>query len=162
MKTAPSDAVRFVMNIAKTFPIFDDVSIYKGDRVYFYKKAQLFAHDMMTGFAHTPYAMLKNIDTLTGEADYKIPSLLRKLGILVYNQNLAAKVDQRVELLADSPEEVEIRANMLWACHLMCGNLFQKRHMTIDSVTLDGILWVASQTKSPDDKPYHLTITTDY
>lgn len=161
MKSAPEHAVQRVVDIATVFPIFDDVSIYKGERVFFYKKAQLLVHDMAVGFADTPYGHVKGIEKLTGEADYKIPALLRKLGILVYDSMLSEKVDNRVELPADSSDEIEIRANMLYACDLICNRL-RERKIKVSPSTLDGILWVQSQKKHPSDKPYHLTSTTDY
>lgn len=159
--SAPRDAAALAADLARTFPIFDDISIYKGEKVYFYKKAQLLIHDIVTGFPDTKYGHIRGVGELSGEADYKIPALLRKLGILVYDAELAEKVDTRVPIPADSPEEIEIRANMLHACDIICRGL-KKRHIAIDSVTLDGILWLQSQKKNPADKPYHLTMTTDY
>lgn len=161
LKNAPVDAMQFIKALAREFPVFDDVSVYKGEKIYFYKKAQLFVHDLMTAFPDYPYKRLNGLSQLTGKADYKIPARLRDLGILVYSSSLSEKVDARVELPADSPEEIEIRACMLVACDLICHALAE-RDIRLDPVTLDGILWVQSQTKREGVKPYHLTRTTDY
>jgi len=161
LKSSPTDGTEFIYALAKEFPIFQDVSLYKGIDVPFYKKAQLLAHDLVVGFPNSPYARLTGIDELTGEADYKVPALLRKFGILEYSKELAEKVDKRIELPQDSLEEIEIRAGMLWTCHLICEKLKAKK-INLDPINLDGILWVQSQTKSGEDKPYHLTLTTNY
>ncbi len=161
LKEAPHDATDLLTRLVSEFPTFDDTSIYQDQRIFFYKKAQLFIHDLVIGFPDTPYAKITGLADFTGEADYKIPAILRKLSILEYDQELSDLVDSRTELVADSVYEVEIRAGMLAACHLICEGLKQ-RGIKVLPIELDGILWVASQTKSPDDKPYHLTLTTDY
>lgn len=157
---APRDAVSLSFDLAKTFPIFDDVSPYQGKMIPFYKKSQLLVHDLLMLTQGSPYPKIVNTKELTGEADYKIPALLRHFGILRYSDSLAKQVDHRVELLPDSHEEVEIRASMLWACQLICERL-RERHIDLDPVNLDGILWVQSQSIQLE-KPYHLTLTTDY
>ncbi len=43
-------------------------------------------------------------------ADYRVPVVLRELGVLRYAPALAEAVDSRRELTAGSQEEVEIRA----------------------------------------------------
>lgn len=158
---SPMDATEFIADLATKFPTFQDVSYYKGQPVYFYKKAQLLANDLSTGFDHSKYVNLSGLDYLTGEADYKIPALLRKFGVLQYAKDLAVKVDSRTELAPDSAEEIEVRAGMLWACHLIVQKL-KPKYPDINALTLDGILWILSQDKSLLDKPYHLTLTTDY
>lgn len=158
---APTNATEFIVDLGQKFPTFYDVSTYKGMEVLFYKKAQLLAHDLLVGFQGSKYALLTGSDLLTGEADYKVPAILRKLGILKYSYHLSQMVDSRTVLMSDSKEEVEIRANMLVACDLIVRQL-KPRYPDINALTLDGILWVASQSKSAQDKPYHLTLTRDY
>lgn len=46
----------------------------------------------------------------TCDADYRVPVVLRELGVLGYAPALAEAVDSRRELAAGSQEEVEIRA----------------------------------------------------
>lgn len=155
------DATAFIIDLAQKFPTFYDVDHYKGKEVLFYKKAQLFAHDLLIGFAGSKYSHITGADQLTGEADYKVPAILRKLGVLEYSDHLSRLVDSRTILPPRSCEEIEIRANMLVACDMILQKL-QPLYPAINALTLDGILWVASQDKSPSDKPYHLTLTRDY
>lgn len=159
--TAPLDATRLTISIAEEFTTFKDLSIYKGQEVMFYKKAQLLVHDLVVGFPKSKFSLITGLDKLTGEADYKVPAILRKFEILQYSSHLASLVDSRTVLQQDSNEEIEIRANMLVACNSIVQKL-KPKHPDLNSLTLDGILWVASQKKSSGDKPYHLTLTTDY
>lgn len=155
------EAFPLLDSISKEFFGFDDVSTYKGRKVYFYKKAQLLLSDFYFHFEGKGYGAIKNVDLLPGCADYKIPMLMRRLGILEYRPQLAQKVDHRIELKSGSAEEVEIRANMLWAIQLMMRRL-RKRITGINPFVIDGSLWLQSQEKHPNDKPYHLTETINY
>jgi hypothetical protein len=161
LESAPHDATELTLALAGEFAIFRDTASYKGKTVLFYKKAQLLVHDLKEGFPGTKYSEVTGFENLTGEADYKVPAILRKMGILVYDQELASKVDNRTEIYSGSAEEVEIRAGMLVALNLMVEKL-KSKYPAINALTLDGILWVMSQSKSSDDKPYHLTLTVDY
>lgn len=78
-----------------------------------------------------------------------------------YSPALAKVVDSRIEIESGSEMEVEIRANMIWATELMCREL-AKNGVKISPIELDSVLWVMSQSKSKNDKPYHLTLTVDY
>ncbi|MBP9669951.1 hypothetical protein KBD75_00970 [Candidatus Woesebacteria bacterium] len=161
LTSAPKDAPELTLALAAEFEIFRDTASYKGETIHFYKKAQLLVHDLKEGFPGTKYSQIENISDLTGEADYKVPAILRKMEILVYDIELAKKVDNRIELTSGSAEEVEVRAGMLVALNVMVEKL-KPAYPQMNALTLDGILWVMSQTKSGDDKPYHLTLTVDY
>lgn len=160
-QNASRDAIELLNQIITIFPAFDDKSEYKGRTIYFYKKAQLLIHELSNKAKASEYGKVTGIDNLTGKADYKIPAILRNCSILVYSPKLADMVDNRKELDSSSSMEVEIRANMLWANHLICKKL-KPIHPTITPMVLDGILWIASQKKTPNNKPYHLTKTTAY
>lgn len=161
LNTAPKDATELILALADEFEIFRDTAKYKNQTVLFYKKAQLLVHDLKEGFVGTKYSQISNIDELTGEADYKVPAILRNMGILVYDAELSTKIDNRVELASGSVEEIEIRAGMLVALNLIVEKL-KPKYPAMNALTLDGILWIMSQTKSENDKPYHLTLTIDY
>lgn len=161
LSKSPKDATQFIFNLAQEFPTFYDVSTYKGREVLFFKKAQLLAHDLSAYFSKSGYVSLIGLGQLTGEADYKVPAILRRLGILAYDKELSSKIDNRIIIDVGSAEEIEIRAGMLWACHVIVEKL-QKRYPTMNALTLDSMLWVASQDKLPSNKPYHLTMTKAY
>lgn len=161
LKEANEDAMGLLKLIVNTFPSFDDSSQYKSKTIYFHKRAQLLVSDIYQLFNGSNYGKLNDVSQLTACADYKIPWILRKLGILSYSELLAKKVDNKIELQHGSEEEVEIRACTIWANELIKQKLKQKIS-TIDSIHINDHLWLLSQAKSPKDKPYHLTRTTAY
>ena len=161
LKEGKSDALRILNLITKNFPSFNDFAIYKGCKVFFHKKAQLFIRDANEVLKRIGFEGLKNVDQITAFGDYKIPWILRKFGILEYSPELAKKIDNRIEIKAGSEEEIEIRANAIWAIELMKREI-QKKIPKISAPDIDSWLWLKSQQKSPDDKPYHLTRTIFY
>lgn len=155
------DALELLDLIVKYFPSFNDFSIYKGKTIYFYKRAQLLVADIYQMFNGGGYGKLKNWDKITACADYKLPMVLRKLKILEYSKELENKIDNKVEILKDSEEEIEIRANTIWAVELIKKEL-KKNIPKIDSIHINDHLWLLGQIKSEKDKPYHRTRTISY
>jgi hypothetical protein len=158
---ANGDAKKLLELIVQNFPSFSDVSPYKDKHVYFHKRSQLLVADIYQIFDGKGFGELKNVDTLTACADYKLPQILRKLGILEYTTALAEKIDTKTEIAHNSPEEVELRANTIWAVELIKQEV-KKRSPQIMSFEVNDHLWLATQEKFPDDKPYHRTRTTAY
>lgn len=163
VEQASGNATKIVELLVYDFPnVFDDIANYHGHEVKFYKKAQLIPSHLFNikklGFISVP---LNGYDELTAFADYKVPQLLRKFGILEYVDKLANKVDNKIELISGSDEEIEIRANTIWAVELVTKILKQKFPHT-NAAEVDGIFWHKGQKKSPDDKPYHRTRTIWY
>lgn len=154
-------ALSLLDQITQTFPGFRDIHQYQNKQIIFHKKAQLLVSDLAHIKGIENKITITNLDQLTGKADYKIPALLRNHGILEYSSELAKIVDNRITIPAGSVIEVEIRASMIWATELISQGL-KKQGILSSPIELDNILWVMSQEKSPQDKPYHLTLTTDY
>jgi len=158
---AQGDALKLLDLILENFSSFRDTSVYNNEEVYFYKRAQLLVADIFQLFDSKGFGALKNIDQFTACADYKLPQILRKSGILVYEKFLADKIDNKVELDHDSKEEVEIRANTIWAVELLRQEIF-KFQPDIKAFEINDHLWLATQEKFPDDKPYHRARTMAY
>lgn len=90
--------------IVNEFPFFEDVADYKGEKVFFYKRVQLLLSDIYQMLNNKESINFKNVDELTACADYKLPQILRKLGILEYSEELAKKIDSKQELNEKSEE----------------------------------------------------------
>lgn len=161
VSTAEKDAIKLLNFILETFPSFEDTETYDNQSVYFLKRAQLLVADIYQLFGKRGYGELLNVGEITACADYKLPQALRKFGILNYSPELASRIDQRVELISGSPEEVEIRASVIWAVEMIKQRV-HKRLPQITSMEINDHIWLYTQTKRPDDKPYHLTRTTAY
>ncbi len=143
---ANGNALKLLEMIVSEFPSFYDSSDYKGKEIIFQKRAQLLVSDICQTFKKQGLAS-KSVDQLTACADYKLPQIMRRFGIM--------------ELPHDSEEEVEIRANTIWAVEFMKEEI-KKRNPEITSMGIDDHLWLASQEKFADEKPYHRTRTTAY
>ena len=156
IKDLSSDEELFLLIIDKFSTVFSDVTTYKGEKVYFYKLAQLLTSDIL----HIR-KLKEKIDVdythLLGCADYKIPQVLRSLGILQYTVELAQLIDNKQEIDKDSEAEIEIRANMIVAIHEI-----SKRTKNICPIEVNDLLWLMGQEKNENIKPYHLTRTRFY
>lgn len=161
VRKAKGDALRLVELILEHFPSFNDFSSYKGRKIYFQKRAQLLVADIYQMFNGDGYGKMKNLDEITACADYKLPMVLRKLGILEYSKEIRDKIDNKIEILKDSEEEIEIRANTIWAVDFIKDQL-KKKIPKINSIHINDHLWLLGQIKNPKDKPYHLTRTIAY
>ena len=63
-------------------------------------------HTAIKCFNNPEKVLLNNAEKLTMFADYRIPQILRHYGIIEYEQSLKNKIDNRIELLPNSIEEV--------------------------------------------------------
>jgi hypothetical protein len=158
---AQGSAARLVGEVVHRFPSFNDVASYRGREVRFYKRAQILIADLIGSFAGEGLGAFTDLDTLTAFADYKVPQVLRRLGILTYSPALAAIVDARTLIPAGSPMEVEIRAGTIWACELLRRALTDRGRI-LRAFEVDWLLWSAGQSLPPDTRPYHRTITIFY
>jgi hypothetical protein len=98
---------------------------------------------------------------LTAFADYKLPQVLRHLGILNYSPELAQMVDNQVLLSPGSAEEIEIRANTIWAVEVIRQELERCGRKT-RAFEIDWLLWNMGQEDTYRAKPYHRTVTIFY
>lgn len=161
VERAQHSAVRLIELLTQDFSSFRDEAIYGGRTVYFYKRAQIFCADLYGAFGGRSWGEFSDIDALTAFADYKVPQVLRHLGILRYSAELAERIDRREELAAGSPEEIEIRAHTIWAVELLKREL-EKLGRSLRSFEIDWFLWNLGQREEFRTKPYHRTRTIFY
>jgi len=152
LKKAEYDSVKIVKLIVEDFPSFRDISKLDGKEIYFLKRAQICAQDL----SYLKELKIKNVDTLTAFADYKIPQMLMKFGVISYNPDLAKKIDDYVLVPAGSREEIEIRSATIW-----CIELIKQKLEKYSAAEIDNALWLISQSKL-DVKPYHRTYSIYY
>jgi len=145
-----NDAKILFKILIEQFPSFKDIGYYDNEPIGFYKRAQLLVSDISQD------EKLRNIRTLTACADYKLPQVLRRYGILRYSPNLAEVIDNKIEIPHGDSREIEIRANTLHAIELI------KEKIGASSSEINDYVWLEGQIKLPTDKPYHRTRTTAY
>jgi hypothetical protein len=161
VESARGDAAQLARLVAQNISSFDDTTLYNGHVVNFFKRAQILAGDLYGSFGGEKWGAFKNLHDLTAFADYKLPQILRAWGILNYAPALAKCVDRKIPLAKDSPEEIEIRAGMIWGVELLRHALAQHDRV-LNSVQMDWFLWNTSQGQVKGMKPYHRVRTIYY
>ncbi len=163
IEQAKKNAVELTLLLAKDFPSFNDVALYRNRRVRFLKRAQICVADLYGSFGGKSWGALTTMDQLTIFADYKLPQVLRHYGILEYQPSLARRIDAQELLEAGSEEEVELRAATIWACELLRRELASHDHPmnTMTAAEIDLRLWLLGQ-HSTEMRPYHRTRTIYY
>ncbi|MFH1489227.1 MAG: queuosine salvage family protein [Pseudomonadota bacterium] len=159
--SAGGSALKLTRLLAGGLASFRDRALYDGEEVFFYKRAQILAADLFAAFDGKGLGDFKDMEILTAFADYKLPQVLRQAGVLVYDGPLSLKVDQGVLIDAGGPEEVEIRANTLWAVELIRQEL-KRAGKNLRSFEIDWALWNLGQQEAFRVKPYHRTVTIFY
>ena len=142
----PPDGGRSAEGLAealRAMPFFDDTG--------FWKRAQITAND----FQLAGIVEFDDIDRLTIFADNLVPHVLRVDGILLYDQELAQRIDAG-ELLPAGGEEREIRGCAVHACELIA------RELDVPPRILDVWLWNRGQSERYKSRPRHRTRTVYY
>jgi len=143
IESAKGSAELLAEQLASGMPFFDDPG--------FYKRAQITANDL----ALAGVAEFSDLDSLTIFADNLVPHVLRVEGVLVYDAELAARIDSGV-LLPKGREETEIRACAVHACELIAARLQTPPRV------LDVALWNLGQAARYKALPRHRTRTVYY
>lgn len=142
------------------FDSFRDVSCYRGQPVYFMKRAQICALDLSVAWQQHDFPSLAGTEELTAFADYRVPQALRHLGVLQLDPDFAASIDAGLELDADSEGEIELRAATIVAVDRMTGALRAAGKAT-PTWQVDWYLW--SLARGPDVRVgHHRTRTIFY
>lgn len=143
-------------------PFFNDVSSYDELTVPFFKRAQITAADLAIAFCGEGFGQFDDLHRLTIFADNLVPHVLRVDGILLYTEELAARIDSAQLIPAGSKEEVELRACAVHAVELMARTLINDG-CEISPMKLDYLLWNRGQQPYYKKiRPRHRTRTVYY
>lgn len=143
--------------IIKYFPNFKDERKYREKTIYFYKLAQLLTSDILH-IRELKENIKVDYSHLVGCSDYKIPQVMRGLGILEYSYKLSNIIDNKKEIKVNSEYEIEIRANMLVAIDLIKKKLGNR----VCAIDINDYIWSQGRNKNIELKPYHLTRSINY
>ncbi len=143
------------------FPRFNDVSDYHGHRVQFHKLAQLALWSLHRALHRSGEWALTDLDDMTAFADYIVPLALRLMGMIEYTPELEARIAAGDMIERDSDEEIEIRAQTLYATALLTDAINEIRPADKQVVVpqIDFRLWNAYHATF---RPHHLTRTVMY
>lgn len=151
------DVINLINIVVRDFPSFRDIVLLNGQKIPFLKRAQILAYDLNKMFNGKGLGKLSRINELTAFADYKIPQMLRRLGLIKYSKELGEKVNNYILLKAGSREEVEIRSASIWGVEFL-----RQQIPEVSSGDIDSALWEISQDPKTQEKPYHRVRTIYY
>jgi len=153
------DKTGIVNRLITDFPSFFDFSWHEPSQsvLEFHKRAQLFAityqNEALLSNGRIP--LIFDADDLGPPADYRVPQVLKGMGILSYKRELRKKIARQKIIKRDSLEEQEIRAQMTYVMARLC-------ELTGSWIgPIDYRIWYAG-TKLNGNEPHHLTPTTAY
>jgi len=129
-------AVDLVELVVKKFPSYRDEAVYDGQRVSFYKRAQILVSDIWGCFNGHGLGHFTDMDGLTMFADYRVPQVLSHEGVLVYSPQLKDRLQRKEEIQFGDPDECEIRAASILAVHLIVNHASDK--IPLEQDTGDG------------------------
>lgn len=158
---ANGSAVALVEDVRKRFPSFDDVVTVDGREARFLKRAQILIGDLHGAFEGEGLGAFTDLHELTAFADYKVPQVLRRFGVLQYAPELERALQARQLIPANSAWELEIRAGTIWACELIRQRLAE-RGVSLMAMEIDWALWLTGQSLPAGSEPYHRTLTVFY
>jgi hypothetical protein len=152
VRSAEGSAERLAETLAR-WPTWMDVSSHEGQRVPFYKRAQIAAADLhLAGIAPA-----SDLARLTLFADNLVPHVLRLDGVLEVDERIVRRIDEGLLLEHGSPEEVEIRA-----CALQAVELLVAAHGDTTATAVDNALWNRGALPRYKARPRHRARTTAY
>lgn len=169
LRLADGSAVKLVAEIVRRMPSFRDYAFWtrrdggsiEAHFVIFLKRAQILVADLAGALEGQPLGTFHDLDALTAFADYKVPQVLRNLGIIHYAPDLAARIDRRELIPAKSMEEIAIRAATVQACERIRLALATQEQQ-VSAYAIDWLLWKVGQTLPEGTAPYHRTVTIFY
>ena len=152
--SAQGSAIRLVETLA-LWRSFADFSTYDGREIPFLKRAQLVAADLQ----RAGVADFGDLEQLTMFPDNLVPHVLRLDGVLWFDPQLVARIEQGELIEHGSPEEVEIRACAVHAVELLVAAAGSSG---TTAAQIDEILWNRGQAPGYKAVPRHRSRSTAY
>ena len=158
------DGNGIVEKLAKDFPCFNDTSYYQGQKIMFYKRAQLAVGILYARLLGTGLFNIKDIGDLTVYADYVLPVSLTQLGIMRKMPKLEKKIQNWVEIEKCSLEELEIRVHTIHGADLLIKeiNKHRPKDNQINALHMDYRLWSVTRQDVLKGYKHQLVRTIDY
>ena len=165
-------APQLVDRILESFPGFRDCCPWQDNEyLYLYKRAQICVGDWNASLK----LKLRDMESITTFADYRVPQLLRHVGVLEYHPDkLGNDIDEGREILKGSEEENTIRAATVVAVEDLVAELRKHQQQqrqeekpeeqVFTAVTVDWYLWQVGERMHNEGtlKCHHKTRTTFY
>ena len=151
------DDITLLEYIINNFSYFKDEAVYRENKVFFYKRAQLFVSDILH-IRELKDKVKVDYSNLRGCADYKIPQVMNSLGMLEYTNELENIIANKEEINENTDMEIEIRASDL----VVIDYIYEKLDHKVSRMDINDYIWLLGQDKSKINKNYHRTKTIHY
>lgn len=152
VRSAGGSAADLVSTLG-SMPLAHDVARYgtgAGEiEVPFYKRAQITVSHLSRAFEGDGLGRFADANQLTAFADNLVPHVLRMAGVLVYDDELAGRIDREELLEPGGSEETEIRACGLHAVELLAAS------SGVSPAAIDHQLWQWGQDPAIKAVPRH-------
>jgi len=152
------DIVRILI---EKFESYRDYREYRGFEFPVLKRAQIFVSDTAMLFGNRGLGKFTGLDELTCFADYRLPQFMRARGALVYTPELDDRIEAGQEIVAGTPEEVEIRTNTVHVVEML-RLLLARDGAAPSSREIDYLIWEERVRIGKMKVRHHRTITTSY
>lgn len=107
-----------------------------------------------------PYSFA-DLEQVTMFADYRVPQILRHMGVMEYSAELSRKVDALEVVPFGSTEEVEIRAATIVAVERL-QRCLKEQGRDLLVLEVDWLLWQWGEAIKDTIQPHHRTLTIYY
>lgn len=169
VREAKQSAVRLVRLVVESVPAFRDEQLYRGEQVFLYKRAQILVADLWGAYGRIRSGggqeahplRFDDIDELTMFADYRVPQILKHLGVIAYADDLGARILAQTPLSSGSEEEVEIRAVTVQVVERL-RHALRGKGLDILSVEVDWYLWGLGERQRLAIEPHHRVLSIFY
>jgi len=151
-------APELVERLVAALPSWEDE---RGPTLRFRKRAQLVTGMIIGRFGGQGPGALHDREALTAYADYRLPQILRGLGVLELSAELAARIARHEELVVGCPEEVALRAAVVVGAEELRLAL-EPLWPHVTALEVDHMLWRTAVARDATLPPFHRTRTTDY
>jgi hypothetical protein len=160
LQACNDSALELLNMIIARLPMFqDETALFhngSNQRYCFYKRAQILVADIWGCLDQKVFS--KDIDQVTTFADYRVPQLLRDMGVLCYSAQLEEIVDSKQEIPANTLNEIAIRVGTILAVE----RLREAMGTPVTSIEVDWLLWNQGEAQRHTLKPHHRTATWFY
>ncbi|KAL7417789.1 hypothetical protein BDY24DRAFT_372933 [Mrakia frigida] len=158
VKESRGGALDLVKEIVSVFEGFRDEGVWEGEKVFFWKRAQILVAETWAAFhppltsPPTPHPIFPDgLGDLSMFPDYRVPQHLHTLSLLSYSPHLLSLLDSHTNFPHGSPIEMEIRAGSIVAIEEVRKALKEMRNgEDTESVVLDFLIWDLAKEKEAE------------
>lgn len=145
---AEGSAQKLLEIVVSNFPCFRDEGVFKGQKVSFYKRAQILVADLWACFGNEGLGKFADIDTITMFADYRIPQILKYFDAISYSSELTTLLQNNHMFENGDMMEMEVRGVSIQAVELLVKQMRKLIDLDpnmagtlVNAVLIDHFLW---------------------